>query len=190
VPQYKISEKKLEAEKERLSAAVERASSDIEGIKNSSHQDLEQDEIRLLDSHLMMLQDPSFFESVYNRLEQDLLNVEWVLHQTVRELLDKLSQSSDAYLRERTADIHDVSKRVLNHLLERDRNSLADLKEERVLVTHDLMPSDAVAMNKRMVRAIVMDAGGKTSHTAIIARSFEIPAVLGLSTVTRTVRDR
>ncbi|MDA3947972.1 MAG: phosphoenolpyruvate--protein phosphotransferase [Spirochaeta sp.] len=189
VPQYKISEKKLEAEKERLSAAVERASSDIEGIKNSSHQDLEQDEIRLLDSHLMMLQDPSFFESVYNRLEQDLLNVEWVLHQTVRELLDKLSQSSDAYLRERTADIHDVSKRVLNHLLERDRNSLADLKEERVLVTHDLMPSDAVAMNKRMVRAIVMDAGGKTSHTAIIARSFEIPAVLGLSTVTRTVRD-
>ena len=168
---------------------MERASSDIEEIKNSSDQDLEQDEVRLLDSHLMMLQDPSFFESVYKRLEQELLNVEWVLHQTVRDLLDKLSQSSDAYLRERTADIHDVSKRVLNHLLERDRNSLADLKEERVLVTHDLMPSDAVAMNKRMVRAIVMDAGGKTSHTAIIARSFEIPAVLGLSTVTRSVRD-
>jgi len=187
VPQYKISEKNLDAEKERLSAAVERAGADIEEIKNSSDQRLEQDEVRMLDTHLMMLQDPSFFASVYERLERDLLNVEWVLHQTVRDLLDKLGRSGDAYLKERTADIHDVSKRVLNHLLETERASLSTLNEERVLVTHDLMPSDAVAMNKRMVKAIVMDAGGKTSHTAIIARSFEIPAVLGLSTVTRLV---
>ncbi|MFW6227836.1 MAG: phosphoenolpyruvate--protein phosphotransferase [Alkalispirochaeta sp.] len=187
VPQYKISHNNLEAEKERLSAAVERAGADIEKIKNSSDQRLEDDEVRLLDTHLMMLQDPSFFASVYERLERELLNVEWVLHLTVRDLMDKLGKSGDGYLKERTADIHDVSKRVLNHLLEKERESLTNLNEERVLVTHDLMPSDAVAMNKRMVKAIVMDAGGKTSHTAIIARSFEIPAVLGLSTVTRLV---
>ena len=188
VPQYQIPRTSLSKEKERLSDAVDRANSDIEAIKNSSDQHLEQDEVRLLDTHLMMLQDPSFFESVHKRLEEELQNVEWVLHQTVQQLLDKLGSSSDTYLRERTADIHDVSKRVLNHLLQRDKESLSNLAKERIVVTHDLMPSDAVAMNKRMVQAIVMDAGGKTSHTAIIARSFEIPAVLGLSTVTRLVQ--
>tara|TARA_B100000614_G_C14536455_1_gene488609 strand:+ start:261 stop:2003 length:1743 start_codon:yes stop_codon:yes gene_type:complete len=187
VPQYAIEQKHLEQEKDRLSQAVARASSDIEDIKNNSSQTLEQDEKRLLDTHLLMLKDPTFFESVHQRLEQELLNIEWVLYQTVQDLMDKLSQSSDTYLKERTSDLHDVSKRVLNHLLERDRVSLADLEDEVVLITHDLMPSDAVAMNKRMIRAIAMDAGGKTSHTAIIARSFEIPAVLGLSRISRVV---
>jgi phosphoenolpyruvate-protein phosphotransferase (PTS system enzyme I) len=187
VPQYAIEKKHLEGEKSRLSQAVERASSDIEDIRNNPSQQLERDEERLLDTHLLMLRDPTFFESVHDRLEEELLNIEWVLYQTVQDLMAKLGQSSDAYLKERTSDLHDVAKRVLNHLLERDRGSLAQLDEEVVLVTHDLMPSDAVAMNKRMVRAIAMDAGGKTSHTAIIARSFEIPAVLGLSRITRLV---
>jgi phosphoenolpyruvate-protein phosphotransferase (PTS system enzyme I) len=187
VPQYAIEKDHLEGEKSRLSQAVERASSDIEDIRNNPSQQLERDEERLLDTHLLMLRDPTFFESVHDRLEEELLNIEWVLYQTVQDLMAKLGQSSDAYLKERTSDLHDVAKRVLNHLLERDRGSLAQLDEEVVLVTHDLMPSDAVAMNKRMVRAIAMDAGGKTSHTAIIARSFEIPAVLGLSRITRLV---
>jgi phosphotransferase system enzyme I (PtsI) len=187
VPQYAIEKDHLDGEKNRLSQAVERASSDIEDIRNNPSQELEQDEERLLDTHLLMLRDPTFLESVHGRLEDELLNIEWVLYQTVQELMAKLAQSSDAYLKERTSDLHDVAKRVLNHLLERDRGSLANLDEEVVLVTHDLMPSDAVAMNKRMVRAIAMDAGGKTSHTAIIARSFEIPAVLGLSRITRLV---
>ena len=188
VPQYKITRQNLDAEKDRLTAAIERARVDIQNIKSSPEQGLEQEEIHLLDTHLMMLQDPSFFESIHKRLEQELLNVEWVLHLTAMELLEKLGQSGDTYLRERTADIHDISKRVLNHLLERDHMDLSKLSEERVLVTTDLLPSDAVAMNKRMVQAIVTDAGGKTSHTAIIARSFEIPAVLGLSSVTRRVQ--
>lgn len=187
VPQYTIQPDHLQQEKHRLSTAVNRATSDIETIKNDSSRALEEQESRLLETHLLMLQDPSFLDSVHKRLEEEMLNIEWVLYQVVRELMAKLGQSSDAYLRERTTDIHDVSKRVLSHLLESERTSLATIDEEIVLVTHDLMPSDAVAMNKRMVRAIAMDAGGKTSHTAIIARSFEIPAVLGLSTVSRTI---
>ncbi|MFW5695006.1 MAG: phosphoenolpyruvate--protein phosphotransferase [Alkalispirochaeta sp.] len=187
VPQYPIDRGHLQQEKDRLSEAVERASNDIEDIKKNPSQKLEKDEHQLLESHQLMLKDPSFFETVHARLEEELLNIEWVLYETVQELMDKLSQSGDAYLKERTSDLHDVSKRVLNHLLQRDQVSLAELKEEVVLVTHDLMPSDAVAMNKRMIRAIAMDAGGKTSHTAIIARSFEIPAVLGLSRITRAL---
>lgn len=187
VPQYPIEERHLDDEKERLTHAVERASADIEAIRDRSGEELERDEQRLLDSHLLMLRDPSFFESVHKRLERELLNIEWVLYQSVQDLVNKLSQSSDDYLRERTSDLHDVSKRVLGHLLERDRVDLAHLDQDVILVTHDLMPSDAVAMNKRHIRAIAMDAGGKTSHTAIIARSFEIPAVLGLSRISRLV---
>lgn len=189
VPQYPIADRDLGGEKERLAAAIERAGADIEAIKKRSDSTLEQQEVDLLDSHLLMLKDPSFFESVHARLDRDLFNIEWVLFQTMRELVEKLASSSDDYLRERTADIRDVVKRVLNHLLEHNRGSITDLTEEVVLVTHDLMPSDAVAMEKRKIRAIAMDAGGKTSHTAIIARSFEIPAVLGLSRITRTVRS-
>ena len=186
VPRYRIEEKHVVREKERLTAAVARASSDIEAIRANSTQ-LEQDERLLLETHLLMLKDPTFFDSVHTRLDSEMYNVEWVLHQAVRELIDKLSQADDDYLKERTIDLSDVFKRVLNHLLCRERLSLRELSDEVILVTHDLMPSDAVDMNKRMIRAIATDAGGKTSHTAIIARSFEIPAVLGLSHVSRIV---
>lgn len=189
VPQYPIASGDLDSEKERLASAIDRAGADIEAIKARSDQTLEQREVDLLDSHLLMLKDPAFFDSVHARLDRDLYNIEWVLFQTMRELVEKLSSSSDDYLRERTADIRDVAKRVLNHLLQRNRGSISDLTNEVVLITHDLMPSDAVAMDKRKIRAIAMDAGGKTSHTAIIARSFEIPAVLGLSRISQIVRS-
>ncbi len=189
VPQYAILGDDLEAELARLEVAIERAGADILAIRDSSDGTLEQQEIDLLDSHLLMLKDPTFFESVHTRLARELFNIEWVLAQTMRELVEKLSASSDDYLRERTADIRDVSKRVLGHLMQRNRGTLTRLTDDVVVVTHDLMPSDAVAMDKQKVRAIAMDAGGKTSHTAIIARSFEIPAVLGLSRISRIVNS-
>lgn len=189
VPQYPIASGDLDSEKERLASAIERAGADVEAIKARSEQNLERQEADLLDSHLLMLKDPTFIESVHARLDHDLFNIEYVLLQTMRELVEKLSSSSDDYLRERTADIRDVYKRVLNHLLQRNRGSISDLTDEVILVTHDLMPSDAVAMDKRKIRAIAMDAGGKTSHTAIIARSFEIPAVLGLSRISLDVSN-
>ncbi|MBT3271683.1 MAG: phosphoenolpyruvate--protein phosphotransferase, partial [Spirochaetales bacterium] len=97
--------------------------------------------------------------------------------------------STDIYLKERSLDIHDVSKRVLNHLLFKERVSLSDLEQEVILVTHNLLPSDALALYKGKVKGIAMDAGGKTSHTAILARAFEIPAVLGLSEITQHARS-
>ncbi len=187
IPRYRISEDQLETERQRLHAAIARAGEDIKTIQTENNNDSDVDESKILDSHLMMLKDPSFLSSIDDRMQQEQLNIEWILARTVRDMTNKLADSDDEYLRERVTDIHDMAKRVLDHLLKRSRPRLADLSEEVVLVTHDLMPSDAVAMNKRMVQAIVMDAGGKTSHTAIIARSFEIPAVLGLGRITRTI---
>jgi phosphotransferase system enzyme I (PtsI) len=141
------------------------------------------EESKLLDSHILMLKDPEFTKKIEENVRSQLLNAEWVLYSTIRQLVNTLEASTDSYLRERTIDIHDVAQRVYNHLLYRDKISLSDLSHEVILVTHNLLPSDALAMNKKFVKGIAMDAGGKTSHTAILARSFEIPAVLGLSNI-------
>ncbi|TVR66836.1 MAG: phosphoenolpyruvate--protein phosphotransferase [Spirochaetaceae bacterium] len=187
IPRYRIREDQLEAERNRLQEAISRAVVDIKAIQTGNDSEPNGDEYKILDSHRMMLEDPSFQSSIEDRLEQEKYNIEWILARTVKEMTSKLGMADDEYLRERTTDIYDMAKRVLDHLMERSRPQLADLDEEVVLIAHDLMPSDAVAMNKRMVQAIAMDAGGKTSHTAIIARSFEIPAVLGLRSITRLV---
>jgi phosphotransferase system enzyme I (PtsI) len=187
VPKYEVGLDDVAAELERFQTAVHRAREELEALRRRAAESHTRENAGFLDSHLMMLEDPEFHSDVERRLNDERMNVEWILYKAIQELIDRLGATEDDYLRERTADIRDVSKRVLNHLMHRERISLADLEEDVVLVAHDLLPSDAVAMNKRAILGIVTDAGGKTSHTAILARSFEIPAVLGLSTASQSV---
>ena len=128
-----------------------------------------------------------FKEQVFDRLKTELNNVEWIVQGVIQSLVDRLNASGDIYMQERTMDMNDVAKRIINNLLMRKRISLSDLKEEVIIVTPDLLPSDTLLMNKRMVKGILMDVGGRTSHTAILARSFGIPAILGLRTITREI---
>lgn len=187
VPKYTISQDDVSYERERFESAASRAVQELEELKEGDGADIGEERSRILDSHILMVRDPEFQEQVYTRLDEQQKNVEWVLLQVIEDLVEQLNGSSDAYLRERTLDIHDVSRRVLNHLLFRERISLADLTEEVILVTHNLLPSDALGMNKDMVKGIAMDEGGKTSHTAILARAFEIPAVLGLADISEHI---
>ena len=189
VPEYDISESEVASEIERFDKATEKAINEIEDLRRLNIEETGGDRIKILDAHILMLKDAVFLAQIGKDVAEQLRNVESILFETMNELMEKLNSASDVYLRERAIDIHDVSKRVLNHLMYRERISLADLSEEVILVTHNLLPSDTIAMNKRMVKGIAMDAGGKTSHTAILARAFEIPAVLGLSTITRYVRS-
>ena len=99
----------------------------------------------------------------------------------------KLAQSDSQYLRERTVEFTDAGNRILDHLLYTTRSRLSDIREPAVLVTHNLMPSDTLGLDRKLVLGIAADAGGKTSHTAILARAGEIPAVLGLSDISRNV---
>lgn len=190
MPQYSIDEKDVETEVKRLDDAYANARIELDELKkNSINTGVGYDESRLVDSHMMMLNDPEFLKQVYTSLRSEKMNAEFVLFKTSRSVIEILEKSGDDYLRERTVDIHDVSRRVINNLMSRSRISLADLTEEVVIVGKNLMPSDTLAMNKRMVKGIAMDVGGKTSHTAILARSFEIPAVLGLSKVSQFVKN-
>ena len=122
-------------------------------------------------------------------LKSSLRNIEWIVFQREQELIEKLSRVQDPYIQDRVADIRDVTKRILNHLMYRERFSLSDLESEVVLVARNLLPSDIIAMNKAMVLALVLDGGGKTSHAAILARAFEIPAIVGTESATRSVHN-
>jgi phosphotransferase system enzyme I (PtsI) len=184
VPEYEILEAEIVPERERYRAAVARAIEELELLQARENSDPD----GFLATHIMMLRDPEIDTKIDIQLTKTKKNVEWVLQDVVNELLRKLGTVQDVYLKERTMDIRDVSRRVLQQLLGKAvHSSLADLKGEVILVTANLLPSDAVAMNKKSVLGLAMDAGGNTTHTAILARSFEIPAVLGCVWATREI---
>jgi phosphoenolpyruvate-protein phosphotransferase (PTS system enzyme I) len=189
VPRYDISESEIDSEMDRFRAAIERTIGELKTIREQSTGQVDSEQLAIIEAHQYIATDPEFESQVLQGLTDGLMNVEWVLHRREQELLDRLSRADNAALRERATDLRDVSGRVLNQLLQRERFTLADLTEEVIVVAHDLMPSDAIVMNKDYVKGIAMDGGGPTSHTAILARAFEIPSVLGLTTVTRAVVD-
>ena len=136
-----------------------------------------------------MFDDPELKKRVRCSLEENGRNVEWALLQIVEEMAGKLAAADSQYLRERSIDLNDAGNRILARLLYHERARLSDMREPAILVTRNLMPSDTLSLDRKLVLGIAADAGGKTSHTAILARASEIPAVLGLSDITRNVHS-
>jgi phosphotransferase system enzyme I (PtsI) len=180
VPRYDISGTQVEPEYGRFLAALEKASAEVRELVAAR-------DGALFEAQLLMFDDPDLKKNVHESLTANRRNVEWVFLQIVEEMSGKLAQSESQYLRERTVDFTDAANRVLDHLLYTTRTRLSDIREPSVLVTHNLMPSDTLGLDRTLVLGIAADAGGKTSHTAILARAGEIPAVLGLSDISRCV---
>ncbi len=189
IPRYGIAGNDVDTEWDRFQGAVETAKTEVAELRDRADREMGREHAQIFEAHLLMLDDIDWFDQVRDRLERDLRNIEWIVHDYTRELSQKLSSSSDTYLRERVLDIHDISRRLVNNLLSVNRRSLADLDEDVILITHNLLPSDTLLMDKQRVKGIAMDVGGRTSHTAILARAFEIPAVLGLSEATKEIAD-
>ncbi len=189
VPEYTISKKDIATEEKRYLDAVARTKSDLLQLKSEVDSGTATSEIQFIDAHILMLEDPELTGQIKKKINDKLHNAEWALYETFKDYIEILKSSSDEYLRERTFDIRDVAKRILDNLLYKERINLKNLNEEVIVVAHELLPSDTLSMNKRMVRGIATDTGGKTSHTAILSRAFEIPAVLGLSNITAEVRN-
>lgn len=189
IPRYGIHEHEVESEWERLLTAVKIAEDEVRELLDQASREMGSEHAKIFEAHLLMLSDPELIDQIRDRLVSLRRNIEWVVWDLSRELSQKLSAAQDAYLRERAIDIHDVSRRVLDRLLKVNKASLADFSEDVILVTHNLLPSDALLMDKKRIKGIAMNMGGRTSHTAILARAFEIPAVLGLSDATREIVD-
>jgi len=149
--------------------------------------DMGQEEAQIFDAHLLVLEDRMLIEEVISRLKKEQLNVAYIFSEVLKKYISVFLKIEDEYLKERTADINDVGKRILRNLLGKEKKGLGEIKEKAVIVAHDLSPSETVAMHTKNVAAFVTDIGGKTSHTAIMAKSLEISAVVGLETVTSRV---
>lgn len=150
--------------------------------------DMGQEQAQIFDAHLLVLEDRMLIEEVITRLKKEKVGVAYIFFGVLKKYIEVFSKIEDEYLKERTADINDVGKRILRNLLGKKKKSFEDLKEKVVLVSHDLSPSDTAAMHKQNVCAFVTDVGGKTSHTAIMAKSLEIPAVVGLEEATIKIK--
>ncbi|MDR1058850.1 MAG: phosphoenolpyruvate--protein phosphotransferase [Treponema sp.] len=189
IPRYSLTEGRIGGELARLDAAFGAAAAEARDIHERAEREMGKGQAAIFEAHLLMLEDPFFMEQITASLKKTGQNAEWVLWETARELMRKMTASADPVFRERAADISDVSKRILDKLLGIEKPSLADLDRDIILAAHDLLPSEVLGMNKSRVKGIVMDMGGQTSHTAILARAFNIPAVLGLSTITKEVKN-
>ncbi len=189
IPRYAVTERELDGEWDRFVVAVDKSKDDVTALRDRAVREMGHEHGAIFDAHLLMLDDSEVLEAIEYSLRQSLLNIEWIVHQYEQAIIKRLEGLSDPLMQERTVDVHDITRRILNHLMFRERFSLADLHTDVVLVARNLLPSDMIAMNRSRVKAIAMDAGGKTSHTAILARAFEIPAVLGLGGVGRTIKN-
>ncbi len=180
VPSYSIDPSDIPAEWDRFLAATGRAKAEVEILRDKALAEAGKEQAAIFDAHLLMLDDPEVTDRIRDDLDQTHRNIECVVLDLERDLVQKLSSIQDPYVQERISDVHDVSRRILGHLLMKERFCLADISVDSILVARDLLPSDMITMNRSHVKAVVTEAGGRTSHAAILARAFQIPAVLGV----------
>jgi phosphotransferase system enzyme I (PtsI) len=184
-----IPERDLPKEIARFEDALIKTRQEILGIQERVSDQLGIKHAEIFNAHLLVLEDRTLIEEVISRLKKDLVCVEYIFDDVLKRYMAAFQNVEDEYLKERVADIRDIDKRVLNHLLGKKREMLADIKEKVILVAYDLSPSDTASLHKKNVIAFATDIGGKTSHTAIMAKALEIPAVVGLKSVTKSVKS-
>ncbi|GFR34374.1 phosphoenolpyruvate--protein phosphotransferase [Thermobrachium celere] len=178
----------VEAETTKLQNAVATAKEQLEKIKEIAREKIGEDKAQVFEAHLMMLEDPEFIGAVEAQISAESICAEYALKQTADMFISMFESMDNEYMRERAADIRDVSKRIINILMGIETASIAEIDRECIIVINDLTPSDTAQMDKEKVLGFATDIGGRTSHSAIMARSLEIPAVVGLSNVTTTVK--
>lgn len=175
-----IDEKAVDGEISRLEKAIEASKKQLEKIKQKAQRELGADKAEIFKAHLMVLEDPVFIEEIKTKIKDDKVTAENAVSLVSQNYIEMFNNMEDEYLKERAADVRDVSNRMIKNILGISIEALADLSEKVIVIAKDLTPSDTAQMNKRMVLAFATDMGGRTSHTAIMARSLEIPAVVGL----------
>ena len=142
----------------------------------------------IFDAHLLVVEDRTLIDEVLRSLEKEKFNVEFIFAEVANRYAQTLSEIDDPYLRERAFDIHDVTRRVIRNLLGRSTKTLGTLDQPQIVVAHNITPSDTAMLNRQLVLGFATDVGSRTSHTAIMARSLNIPAVVGLKDISEQLR--
>lgn len=179
----------IEQEIVRFEAAVGRAVLDLEGIRDRAVLELGEEEAEVFSGHLLVLQDPELIDSAIDRIRTERINAEKAMSDSAAIVIQMFEQMDNDYMKERAADIRDVSNRVISHLMGITIFSPANITEEVIVIADDLTPSDTAQLNRKFVKGFATNIGGRTSHSAIMSRSLEIPAVVGTQFITEHVES-
>lgn len=189
IPESKIEEKDIPGEIERFERALLDTRYQISKIRGEVAQKLGEDEARIFDAHLLVIEDKALIDETIREMENTLFNIVYCFYTVSNRYIDAFSRIDDEYLRERATDIRDVSRRLLHNLMGIDSHGVARTLSGGILVCHDITPSETAGLEKGKVRAIVTDVGSRTSHAVIMARSIQVPAVVGLRDFSKRVRS-
>jgi phosphotransferase system enzyme I (PtsI) len=184
VARYRIEPAQIANEIGRFEAALIQTRTQILEMQQKIAESIGAKDAGIFDAHLLVVEDRTLIDEVLRKLEADLCNVEWVFQEVATNYAETLSKIDDPYLRERALDIEDVTRRVIRNLQGKAPKTFLALTEPHILVAHNLTPSDTATMNRERVLGIATDLGSRTSHTAIMARSLNIPTIVGLHDVT------
>src|SRR5947207_3816514 len=184
VARYRISPSQVTDEIGRFEAALIQTRMQILEMQQRIAESIGAKDAAIFDAHLLVVEDRTLIDEVLRKLETDLCNVEWVFQEVATRYAETLNKIDDPYLRERALDIQDVTKRVIRNLQGKAPKTFIPLDEPHILVTHNLTPSDTASIDRANVLGIATDLGSRTSHTAILARSLNIPAIVGLHDIT------
>jgi phosphoenolpyruvate-protein phosphotransferase (PTS system enzyme I) len=184
-----IREDQVDVEVARLHEAVALAREDLGKTRSEVGEDLGADLAGIFDAHLLLLGDPKFVGRVEERIRNQAVNAEWAVHKTAEELDQRFAQMDNAYLRERGADLADVARHLLRCLQGSAHREISELAPGAIIVADDLTPSEAIQFGRKHVLGFAIESGGRTSHTTIIARSLNLPAVAGLTGLTQQLVD-
>ena len=180
----------IDSEVNRLQAAIDTAKEELANIRSIAAKSLGEEEAQVFDAHAMVLSDPDLIGQTNTVIKNDKVNAEAAFQQTSDNFITMFEAMEDnPYMQERAADIRDVRKRVMSHLLNVKLPTPATIDEEVIIIAEDLTPSDTAQLNKQYVKAFVTNVGGRTSHSAIMARSLEIPAIVGTNNITEMVAE-
>ena len=185
---YLNGSKESRAEVRRFKDALKSTKKQILTIKNGMSEQIKEHSF-ILDTHLMIIDDKMISETTVKTIRNELINAEWALKKSVDEIRQAFEKIDYEYIRDRMNDVEAVAERILLNLVGKEHESLANIDERVIVVAHDLSPTDTSELNTDKVMGFITNAGGRTSHTAIMAKAFKLPAVVGLESATSQVQD-
>lgn len=187
MPQKRIDPSRVDEEVERFHRAIEEARTQLKEVKEKILDPEVREHAFILDVHLMILDDQMLIQNTVDHIRKRKINAEWALDFTLEKLDAAFKAIEDEYLRERRSDLHYVSARIFRNLMGKKHDDITKIKGKVIIVAHDLSPADTLQMQLNQVAGFITDIGGKVSHTAILARSLGIPAVVGLEAATSLI---
>ncbi len=187
IPRRTIGIEDVSRQHRRLDDALDTSRKQIQELQSQMEQELGSDIAAIFGFHLGILMDPSLTDQIQELIGTERVTAEYAVSAVMKHYAERLLSQSSELFRERVSDLRDLEKRILRQLLRETREELENLDEEAIVVAHDLTPSQTAALNKNQIRAFVTDVGGRTSHSAIVARAMGIPAVVGLEDISSSV---